>query len=334
MLPRISLITPSFQQAAYLGECLGSIHAQGYAQLEHIVVDGGSEDGSAELIGSYADRIAWWCSERDHGQSHAINKGLAHATGAVFGWLNSDDVLLPGALQAVGEAFAADPDLVVFGGRRQFRMPDGTLTTAPLDDVLRPDDLFIAPCINQQSTFYRMDAVRAANGVDQALRYVMDLELWWRILFANGTKHVRYVEQDLAIFRLHAASKTVKDQPFFQNETAAVLRTMLVQLGEQDLVDVLDIGHPPGPALRAFPLHVQHTALVRRMVVHFLLKWNGVIHTRAQFRMMERFRRTINLDHLLLSADQRERISKLDAQLDVPGWLAFRAKRKLRHLRS
>ena len=108
-LPRITLITPSYQQAEYLEECLASVQAQAYPDLEHIVVDGGSTDGSRAIIERYADRLAWWCSEKDGGQSDAINKGLGHATGQVFGWLNSDDLLLPGALLRVGEAFAADP---------------------------------------------------------------------------------------------------------------------------------------------------------------------------------------------------------------------------------
>ena len=106
MLPRITLITPSFRQAAFLEECLRSVHDQGYPNLEHMVVDGGSTDGSAAIIESYAAKLAWWCSERDRGQSHALNKGLARATGEVFGWINSDDLLLPGSLQRVGEALS------------------------------------------------------------------------------------------------------------------------------------------------------------------------------------------------------------------------------------
>ena len=97
-LPRITIITPSYQQAGFLEECIRSIHDQGYPDLEHIIVDGGSTDGSREIIERYADKLAWWCCEKDKGQSDAINKGLARATGQVFGWLNSDDLLLPGSL--------------------------------------------------------------------------------------------------------------------------------------------------------------------------------------------------------------------------------------------
>ena len=102
-MPTISLITPSYNQRGFLKECLESVQDQGYAGLEHIVVDGGSTDGSVEVIADAASGSAWWCSEKDRGQSHAINKGLEHATGDVFGWLNSDDLLLPGALERVGD---------------------------------------------------------------------------------------------------------------------------------------------------------------------------------------------------------------------------------------
>ena len=98
---RITIVTPSFQQAAFLPECLRSVAAQDHPDVEHIVVDGGSTDGSRALIEAHGEHLAWWCCEADQGQSDALNKGLSHATGEVFSWLNSDDLLLPGTLQEV-----------------------------------------------------------------------------------------------------------------------------------------------------------------------------------------------------------------------------------------
>ena len=332
MMPRISLITPSFQQQGYLADCLASVHDQGYPELEHIVVDGGSTDGSKEQIERYADKLAWWCSTPDNGQSHAINKGLAHATGDVFGWLNSDDLLLPGALHEVGNAFAADPGLLVFGGRRIIRSAEGTDSVSGLDDASRPDDLFTDPMVNQQSTFYRMDAVRSVGGVDEVLHYAMDLELWWRILFKYGTAAMRFVPVDLAVFRLHDESKTVKEQHAFQTETAAILKRALLHLDQEDLFDVLDQGYPGAIATRAIHLRQEHVPIIRRMVVHFLLKWNHVIHDKRQFDLMRTFRRSIPLDRDPLDALYRDRLERLDRQLQAPGWLAFRIKRKFDHL--
>src|SRR5262245_17911524 len=113
-LPLISIVTPSFNQAAFLEETLRSVTAQEYPRVEHIVIDGGSTDGSVDILRRHAAGLRAWVSEKDRGQSHAINKGFAIASGDVLTWLNSDDTLLPGALRAVGETFArrADVDLV------------------------------------------------------------------------------------------------------------------------------------------------------------------------------------------------------------------------------
>ena len=224
MLPRISIITPSFQQAAFLPECLSSVRSQGYADLEHIVVDGGSTDGSKDILAADGG-LSWWCSEADRGQSHAINKGLQHATGPVFAWLNSDDLLLPDALRKVGEAFANDPKLMAFGGVRLLQEQNGERKPLPLDDAADRTSLFTDPKINQQSTFYRMDAVKAIGGVEEKLHYTMDLELWWQLLFAHGTEHLRFEPVDLAVFRMHAASKTgegMSDQQL-RDETLTML---------------------------------------------------------------------------------------------------------------
>src|SRR5262249_26474448 len=102
--PRVSIVTPSYNQGQFIEETIRSVLLQGYPDLEYIVSDGGSSDKSVEIIKKYQSWLAYWVSERDNGQSHAIKKGLARATGDLFNWINSDDVLLPGALAAVGGA--------------------------------------------------------------------------------------------------------------------------------------------------------------------------------------------------------------------------------------
>ena len=103
--PRISIVTPSFNQAPYLEATLKSVLDQNYPNLEYFVIDGGSTDGSLDILRRYADRLTGWVSEPDHGQMHAINKGFSHATGEIMAWLNSDDMLCPWALQTVGHIF-------------------------------------------------------------------------------------------------------------------------------------------------------------------------------------------------------------------------------------
>lgn len=328
MEPRISIITPSYQQQAYLEECLASVHVQGYPQLEHIVVDGGSRDGSVAVIERYAARLAWWCSEPDRGQSHAINKGLVHANGSVFAWLNSDDLLLPGALQAVGRAFAADADLVVFQGHRMLLHADGTSDRSPLNDHADTASFFIAPVVNQQSTFFSMAAVKAVGGLDEALHHCMDLDLWWRVLFAFGTERVTLAPIDLAVFRQQPESKTSKGSDGFVLETAALLRAMAEATAQPDLVELLEAGYPHMPVLRSSNAGPHHVAIVRLMVFRFVLKWNGSIADERQFAMLKRMHALaparIELPEVELSA----RWDAMYNGLSAPNWTLFRIGRK------
>jgi len=332
MLPRITLITPSFQQAEFLEECLASVHAQGYPALEHMVVDGGSTDGSVPIIQRHAEHLAWWCSEKDNGQSHAINKGLARATGEVFGWLNSDDALLPDALSRIGHAFEADPDMTLLSGRRLVRSSAQVDTPLPLEDASDPESFFLAPRINQQSTFYRMDVVRAAGGVEEKLHFVMDYELWSQVLFRNGVEGVRIEPWDLAIFRSHPQSKTNTVHHRFLDEIASVLHGLCEKVGARELGEMLVTGHRITTALRAFPVGGEQLARVRAMVFHFLLKWHHMIYTEADFRMMRLFRQAFPEPPVGLTAVQRAQLEQLHQQLRAPNWVAFRLQRKLKHL--
>ena len=112
--PKISVITPSYNQAVFLERTIKSIIEQGYPNLEYFVCDGGSNDGSVEIIKKYEDKITWWCSEKDTGQSNAINKGMKRATGDIVCWINSDDVLLPGALLEYARMYNEHPECSVY----------------------------------------------------------------------------------------------------------------------------------------------------------------------------------------------------------------------------
>ena len=115
-LPSITVVTPSFNQARFLERTIRSVLDQGYAQLEYLILDGGSSDGSTDIIRAYESHLAYWISEPDDGQSAAVNAGWRRASGEILGWLNSDDFYLPGTLQFVGEFFAAHPDVAFLYG--------------------------------------------------------------------------------------------------------------------------------------------------------------------------------------------------------------------------
>ncbi|MGV3637319.1 MAG: glycosyltransferase family 2 protein [Flavobacteriales bacterium] len=329
MQPRISIITPSFQQREYLEECLRSVREQDYAQLEHIVVDGGSTDGSHEVLQRHGEQLAWWCCEPDRGQSDAINKGLSRCTGDLVAWLNSDDLLLPGALRAVARAYEQAPGSSILEGARMTLTADGTQERMPENDPADPDTLFIAPHVNQQATFYRTAAVKAVGGVDEALHFTMDLDLWWRVLFAHGPATFTSIPQELAVFRLQPASKTMQGPDAFVRETAAILQAAAARCGLSELACMLRLGHPDLPGVRPSNAREEHAPLVERMIVRFMLKWNGTIANADRFHMLKRLDERYGTSPPVGDPVLLERWQRMRKGLSAPGWKAYRLGRKL-----
>lgn len=230
-LPVISLVTPSFNQARYLGAALDSVLAQNYPALDYAVVDGGSADGSRELIAARAGRLAWWCSEPDGGMYAALNKGFARATGEIMGWLNSDDLLLPGALRAVGEIFSRFPDvhwLSSLAGSTwtleghclgTFTLP-GFSRAAFLDGDYLPGGVRHYGWIPQESTFWRRSLWEKAGGqLGASLKLAGDFELWARFY-----EHAELVgtPAPLAGFRTQPAQKSRAMDAYLAEARAAL----------------------------------------------------------------------------------------------------------------
>lgn len=224
---KISVVVPSYNQAAYLPATLESVCAQTHPDTEVLVFDGGSTDGSAEILqaGRYATtggEPVRWVSRRDHGQADAINQGLRAATGDVLAYLNSDDVYYPGALAAVAAHFAAHPECLALYGRAHHLRADGSVLeeypTEPWDYDRLLDTCFLC----QPAVFWRREIIERFGVFDDALRYALDYEYWLRV---GREVPFHYLDGAfLAGSRLHADTKTLSQRSAVHAELARTVQ--------------------------------------------------------------------------------------------------------------
>lgn len=216
----VSIVTPSFNQAAYLERTLRSVLGQDHTPLEYTVVDGGSTDGSQEIIRRYADRLAWWVSEQDSGQAEAVNKGMRRAQGEIVAWLNSDDVYLPGAVAGAVRAFAARPQAVmVYGNTRAIDEHDQTLNVLRYRQ-LTLEDLLRYQIIGQPAVFMRRTAFEIAGGLDPSYHFMLDHQLWIKIALQGEIVHV---DEEWAAGRYHPQAKNRAQATGFAREAYRLL---------------------------------------------------------------------------------------------------------------
>jgi len=225
-LPRISVITPSFNQAKFLEQTIRSVLDQGYPNLQYGIVDGQSTDGSIDIIRRYQDKLDFAIIEKDRGQTEAINKGLRRADGDIVCWLCSDDTLLPNALKTVGSYFANNPKAHwLIGACNQVEV-DGRLSKViypspitSLEGVLFRDQQhpFVVP---QPSVFWKRSINHRVGFLREDLHYCMDFEFWLRLVRHGWYPHL--LDAKLATYRLHEASKTCATPDQFVREHVMV----------------------------------------------------------------------------------------------------------------
>ncbi len=234
---KISIITPSYNQGNYLEQTIDSILSQDYPNKELIIVDGGSTDNSVEIIKKYEKHLAWWVSEKDRGQTHAINKGLARVTGDIFNWINSDDYLEKGSLGAVAQAFQNPSVDVACGFTHCFYDESGkTSHTYQMGIGKTTTDTLLNIVMSQPATFYKTKVVRDLGGVNESLHFAFDDELWLRYLLKYGQDHVVKIDKVLAHFRLHETSKSVDLVDKFFPERMAAYTQIANQTGLPDFL--------------------------------------------------------------------------------------------------
>lgn len=221
--PRISIVTPSYNQAGFLEETIRSVLLQGYPDLEYLVIDGGSTDGSVDIIRKYEPWLAFWMSEPDRGQCDAINKGLARCTGEYFNYVNSDDTLAPGALAAVASGFASYPSAQIVHGKCVLADAGGRALTVhqgrgrDFAEMFR--NLVAGNGLHPLAVFFRRDAVIAVDGYREHLHHEMDSDLWFRLL--DRGCDIRTIDACLGTYRCWADQKSASHRRI--DELLAVL---------------------------------------------------------------------------------------------------------------
>ena len=211
MLPLISIVIPSFNQGKYIEQTIVSIIEQSYKKVEIIIIDAASTDETVAVIKKYEQYIAYWVSEPDRGQSHAINKGLEKCNGEVFNWINSDDYLEPGALQNIATLFGENNDVQVVCGFTRCFFDEDNSTSHEYRMGVKPTvaETISLVEMNQPGSFYLTNIVKEFGGVNESLRYVFDDELWFRFLCKYGIENIYLTDKRFAHFRLHGSSKSV-----------------------------------------------------------------------------------------------------------------------------
>ncbi len=228
-LPRITIITPSYNQVDFIEETINSILFQDYPNLEYIIMDGGSDDGSADIIRNYEDRLSYWVSEKDGGQTDAIQKGIDRCTGDLFAWVNSDDVLFPGCLDAIAECYMNSSADIIHSDIAYIDSDSHItrLVKVPCQSRFFADRGVLhmtAPCV-----FFKTSFCKQVGGLSSHYHLSMDVDIWYKMISAGAS--IQHVENYLGGFRWHDTSKTVtaiNNRKSYENdETVKIIESYL-----------------------------------------------------------------------------------------------------------
>ena len=220
--PRISIVTPSFNQGKFIEETIRSVLLQGYPDLEYIIIDGGSSDSSSEIIVKYEKWLTYWISEPDRGQSHALKKGFSKSTGDILGWLNSDDIYRHNIFKQIGIAYRSNQGSIIAGKVLNFDNDNKQET------IIEQHNITLENMVkfweheyswHQPGIFFPRYAYEKAGGLDESLRFYMDHDLICRLL---QYCRVTYIEDIVACFRLHETSKTCSIFDYMLEELSLV----------------------------------------------------------------------------------------------------------------
>lgn len=220
---KISVVTVCYNMAQYIETTIKSVLSQNYPNLEYIIIDGGSTDGTQQIIEKYQDQLAYYVSEPDNGMYDAINKGFLKATGDIIAWINADDIYMPWTLHTINDVFTCFPETKWLGGKYAFLNENGTLAQIfPKTSIRSSKDIYNGWCrdgvlgpLQQESMFWRKELYTESGGLDTSYRYAGDFELWMRFAkHANLTK----IDLPLAAFRKRKTSLSKAGKEKYDSE--------------------------------------------------------------------------------------------------------------------
>lgn len=230
--PLVSIVTPSFNQSVYLRQTMLSVLEQDYPNIEYLVADGGSADGSLEIIKEFEPRLAWWCSEKDQGQADAINKGLRRSRGEIVAWLNSDDLYLPGVIREAVDTFARHPGASMVHGDVFAINEKGRIINRIRYGNWGLTGLMCFRIIGQPAVFMRREALEKAGDLDLDYHFLLDHHLWLRV---GQEGDIIYKPEPWAKARFHAEAKNVARASDFGCEALRIVNWMRTQDGLREL---------------------------------------------------------------------------------------------------
>ena len=331
--PKITIVTPSFNQGQYLEETIVSVLDQKYPNLEYIIVDGGSTDNSVSIIKKYEKYLTHWVSEKDKGQSDAINKGIRKFTGDLFNWLNSDDFLEKEALSKLANAYHENPGKKVFVFGLSNLIEGEKIPFTKSNHPSQPLLYYCEPVIKQQSTFYHRDAIEKFGTANIHLHYCMDYEWWLKFMFLFGTDAIYTSEELISVFRHHADSKTSTSYAKFLKDVGNMLYSMCIRFDLKDYSGLLKKGFEIDPHYHFnVTLADKDESIVKSMVVFFILKWGRLVYTKQEFLFAKEIVKRIDFKRVDLSEIEKLWLTQLVNETKCLNWNLFRVKRKLQWL--
>lgn len=265
----VCVVTPSLNQARFIERTIRSVLDQDAPGLEYVVVDGGSTDGTLDILKSY-ERDIRWVSEPDRGQANAVNKGITMTSGEVVGWLNADDVYYGGAVNAVVAFLEAHPEVdVVYGQADHIDEHDAPIEPYPTQPW-NLTQLFDVCYVCQPATFFRRRVIERAGRLDESLHYCMDYEYWLRL--AQSGARFGYLARKLAGSRLHGATKTLARRKAVHAELNGMLRRRLGRVPDRWLFNYAHALLEPTPIRPSRPL--PFAIAVSALSLYAALRWN------------------------------------------------------------